>query len=504
VGAWLLTGVKRYPGDSRQRFDLRIDDDRITCWSGAGQGDRRSARVLDLDDCWVLPGFVDSHLHLLYSLEHLQQCKLEGLSLDSVATSIATGQAGPRIGHGWKDPLPALMDPDPRRFLDSITCDDPVFLWNSDHHRALVNSEALRIAGVEIESHQGIVVEEAAEHIWSMIPRNSGGDATGAARWLLEHGITAATTFDRADSIRILSEASSDGQLGVRIRHGLPEDDFLCAIDCGETCLPVGTREDPFAMPWVKIFLDGTLGSRTAWLKSDYSDDPGNRGVVRKSGEDLDRIVLLAAQHGWAVAIHAIGDAAVEEANRAISIVRSNRKIDLPDRIEHCQLVDPDALDAIRSTGAIASLQPCHLYQDRQILDERWGSRASYAFALSSIDAAGIPIVLGTDSPIESADPWSDIDAAVHRLDRDRKGTCYGPQERVGFECAFNWCTAGAAKANFLPQDWGTLEPGTAADLQILAVESPEQVRCLSDANLMDVYSMGSWRLERFGAADES
>ncbi|MEE2888844.1 MAG: amidohydrolase family protein [Planctomycetota bacterium] len=504
MGAWLLTGVKRYPGDSGNRYDLRIDDDLVTSWSVAGDGDSGGAQVLDLADCWVLPGFVDSHLHLLYSMDHLSQHDLAGLSVDSIASTITEKINGPRIGHGWKDPLPALMNPDPRRYLDSIVSDDPVFLWNSDHHRALVNSAALQIARVDPRDHAGIVVEEDAEKIWARIPRDRNQDAAAACSWLLAHGITAATTFDRSGSIKILGEASAEGQLGVRIRHGYPEDEFLLAIESGQACRPVGDRTDCFAMPWIKIFLDGTLGSRTAWLKADYCDDPGNRGVMRKAPQDLDHLANLAAQYGWALAIHAIGDAAVEEAIRAISITRSKRPDDLPDRIEHCQLIDPPDLDKMRSSGAVASMQPCHLYQDREILGERWGNRSGGAFALRSIDDAGIPIILGTDAPIECVDPWCDLDAAVQRLDREGLGSIFGPQQRVAFESAFSWRTAGAAKGNFLPEGWGTLEPGTAADLQILSAKQPQQIRSIDEASLQDVYSLGAWRLGRFGAADES
>jgi len=504
VGAWLLRGVKRYPGDPDRRYDLRIDGDRITSWSSLGQGDSTSARVIDLNNHWVLPAFVDSHIHLLYSMEHLDQHELAGLPVEAIVTSISNQNSGPRIGHGWKDPVPVHMNPDPRRFLDTVVSDDPVFLWNSDHHRALVNSEALRLAGVDTKSHTGIVIEQDAEEIWTAIPRVKKNYASDAARWLLGHGITAATTFDREESIRVLGQANSEGQLGIRIRHGFPEDLFSSALESGVDCSPVGEPQDPFAMPWVKIFVDGTLGSRTAWMKSDYSDDVGNVGVIRKSADDLERIARNAGQRGWALAIHAIGDAAVKEANRVISITRSVREQDLPDRIEHFQLADPEDLKQIRDTGTIASLQPCHLYQDREILDKRWGKRATNAFALRSIDAAGIPIVLGTDAPIESVDPWRDLDAAVHRLQRGRVGSCYSPGEKVPFSSAFHWRTAGAAKANFLPEGWGTLEPGTVADLQILAADQPQQVSCQREALLLDVYSLGSWRLGGIGESNES
>ncbi|MGE4618684.1 MAG: amidohydrolase family protein [Planctomycetota bacterium] len=499
MGAWLLRGVKRYPGDTQQQYDLRIDGDRITSWNTEGEGDCSGASIVDLAGYWVLPGFVDSHLHLLYSMEYQRQIDLAGLSLEEISTMIANSDSGPKIGHGWKDPLPERMKPDPRRFLDALVPSEPVFLWNADLHRALFNSKTLEIAGLSSDTHSGIAVEEDAECLWNSLPRSLSADSSAAADWLLSHGITAATTFDRENSIRILQRDNSHGELGVWIRHGLPELQMRSAMEVGGQCLPVGSRHDSFAMPWVKLFLDGTLGSRTAWMKSDYSDDPGNRGVVRLSGDALDEVAREAARGGWALAIHAIGDAAVCEANRAIALTKSLRSEDLPDRIEHFQLVDPTDLREIHETGTIASFQPCHLYQDRATLLDRWGPRSSNAFALRSVDNADIPIILGTDAPVEELDPWCDLQAAVMRLDRDGSGPPFETSQSVSFQAAFHWRSAGAAQGNFLPKGWGTLEPGTVADLQILGTVHPEKVRSQKEAQLLDVYSFGSWRLGRVG-----
>lgn len=503
MGAWLLQGVKRYPGDSDQRYDLRIDGDRITSWSPLGQGDSFSAQVVDLRDHWVLPAFVDSHLHLLYSMEHFAQLELSGLSVDSISDVVRKDDSNLTIGHGWKDPVPAQMLPDPRKFLDDLAPDRPVFLWNSDLHRALVNTNTLGIAGIDAAGHSGIVVEELAEQIWNSLPRQQEKYAKEAASWLLQHGITAATTFDRGDSIRVLMNGNSNGELGIRIRHGLPEDLFLERCESGDSIRPIGGRDDSFAMPWVKIFVDGTLGSRTAWLKSDYFDEAGNTGVVRRNIEELQRIAQAAGESGWALALHAIGDAAVKAASVAVSITRSVRGEDLPDRIEHFQLVDPDDLMSIKDSGAIASFQPCHLYQDREILLDRWGERSSHAFALRSVTTAGIPVILGTDAPVEDVDPWRDLDAAVYRCERGRKGASFVPEQCVSFSTAFDWKTAGAAEANYLPVGWGSLDPGTCADLQVIAASHPEEVTCQEEAKLLDVYSLGKWRLGEIGVVDE-
>ncbi len=503
MNSWLLQGVRRYPGSPDHRFDLRVDDGVITRWSEAGQGDRSGARVLDLADLWVLPAFVDSHQHLLYSMQHSRQHSLADRSTADVVELLKThggdGSAVLKnwIGHGWKDPLPRHLPPDPRRFLDEQFHGASVFLWNSDHHRALVSSRALRQAGFDTDRHDGIVTEEDAEKVWAAMERGEAGDAGQATRWLLEQGIAAVTSFDRGDSIAILQEESFGKDLGVRIRHGLPEEEFLSAVERGVAPLPVGDRQDPFAMRWIKIFIDGTLGSRTAWMKDEYQDEPGQFGCVRRPSVDLDETARLAAEGGWALAIHAIGDAAVKEANRVIGLTRSLRSERLPDRIEHFQCFDRSDLAAIREVGSIASMQPCHLYQDRAILLERWGDRAANALALKSVDEAGIPLILGSDSPIESADPWLDIDAAVRRLPRDGAGESFFSEQCVRFEKAFHWRSAGAAEGNWLPPGWGTLEEGTSADFQVIAASDPVSVHRIEEAGLLDVFSLGSWRLGR-------
>lgn len=194
MSAWLLRGVRRYPGDSGERHDLRIDDGVISSWSDAGRGDATGATVIDLDGNWILPAFADSHLHLLYSIEHSRQHDLAGLSLEEIDGLLADASDGTDsisfVGHGWKDPLPAQMQPDPRRHLDGSIRDVPVFLWNADHHRALVSSAALQCAEIDPSGHSGIVVEEAAERVWTSLPRSARSDAAGAAGGS-QKGITA-------------------------------------------------------------------------------------------------------------------------------------------------------------------------------------------------------------------------------------------------------------------------------------------------------------------------
>ncbi|MGB1071871.1 MAG: amidohydrolase [Planctomycetota bacterium] len=490
----LLKSARRYPSSDAGLEDLLIDSGKVVQWIPSGSENPSVDQVVDLEGRWVLPGFVDSHLHLLYTEQHSRQISLAEKSLNRCITDLkaAAREGGSLIGHGWRDPLPAEMLPTPAAFLDRHFPDKAVLLWNADFHRVLVSPVILAQLGKD-PGHSGVLVEEEAEAAWNCVKESPAKEVPAACQRLLRNGITAATTFDRGESIRAF-HANPPGNEGVFIRHGLPEEDFL-SMDPAEA-LPYGDREDSFAVRWVKIFADGTLGSRTAWLKSGYTDDPENLGIARRSGDSLLSTAENAGSKGWGLAIHAIGDAAVCESIRAIHSARMARAagLDVIDRIEHLQLLDPGDAPSLIQSGAVASLQPCHLFEDRTIVRGRWGKRADYAIPFRYLLDQGVPVVTGTDAPIEDLDPWADLFAACERLDRHGNGEVEGPDQRVLFSEAFHSKTAGAAKANFLPEDYGTLNPGSRADFQVLETD-PETVRHGSEAGLVEVFSHGQWRL---------
>ncbi|OUU24606.1 MAG: hypothetical protein CBC13_03250 [Planctomycetia bacterium TMED53] len=491
----LLTSVRRYPDSNQQPLELLIDSGRVEGWYSPGKAPRANVdEVIDLEGRWIAPTFVDSHLHLLYTEQHSKQVDLACLSVDEIDEKLSAKQSDVAlIGHGWRDPIPEKMLPNPRRFLDQRFPEIPVLLWNADFHRVLVNSKLLDLLNKD-SGHPGVLVEEEAEEAWNLVKSDPSDEVAGACHRLLGFGISAATTFDRGESIKAFLK-STPGDHGVIVRHGLAEEEFLESLEGGDIP-PVGGLEDDFAVRWVKIFVDGTLGSRTAWMKKDFSDDPGNRGVCRRSGESLFHTAREAALRGWGLALHAIGDAAVHEAIHAIRVAQSVRPshIKMSDRIEHLQLLDPEDIPLLIESGAYASLQPCHLFEDRQIIRSRWGDRADFAIPFRQLMSEGVPVITGTDAPIESLDPWADIYAAVHRKNRDGSGVAEGPRQRVTFEEAFLSKTAWAAVANQLPSGYGTLKPGSRADFQVLEKE-PQLVANHAESGLVQVFTFGAWRL---------
>ena len=312
----LLKSIRRYPHPNSELQDLLVDSGVVVGWNPVDSELGKVDEVLELDGRWVIPGFVDSHLHLLYTEQHSRQVSMAGKSLSECLYDLKAGIQSNRalVGHGWRDPLPSEMNPDPASFLDQHFPGLEVLLWNADFHRVLVSRPLLQRLG-KPSDHSGILVEEEAEAAWNLIKEPPASEVEGACQRLLRNGITAATTFDRGESIAAFHE-NSPGQYGVWIRHGLPEEEFL-AMEA-EVAVPQGNRDDSFAVRWIKIFSDGTLGSRTAWLKSGYSDDPDNLGIARRSGDSLLETAEKAGRAGWGLAIHAIGDAAVRESIRAI------------------------------------------------------------------------------------------------------------------------------------------------------------------------------------------
>jgi hypothetical protein len=254
-------------------------------------------------------------------------------------------------------------------------------------------------------------------------------------------------------------------------------------------------RDGAFAALWVKVFLDGTLGSRTAWLKGDYDDAPGERGDERVCAAERQEIVDAVVGSHLQLAIHAIGDAAIAAAIEMITAVEQARGRPggaAPHRIEHVQLLDPADLSRLRASGAVASLQPCHLLEDAAVGPERFGSRCRHVIPLRSLREAEVPVTLGSDAPIESADPWVDLDAAVRRVDRaGRFPGGWIPEERVDFATALAGRTSAAATANLLPARWGRIEVGAPADLQLLACDDPREVRSIDGARLVALLHRG-------------
>lgn len=493
------------PGDppSPWRGDVRVERGRIASLHPGGRSSPRGAEVRDLAGRWLLPAFCDSHLHLHTLAEQRAVVRLaRSTSPAELADRLAAASAGAQgwvVAQGWADPLADQLAPSPREFLDARIPGRPVWAFAYDHHRAILSSAALAAVGIDPRGSDGVLLESALEEAWRAVPERPA-DVRVAIRWLHCHGIAAATSFDGSGARERCRRAVEEEGHRLRLRHSIPLAEFRRRAAGGDLPRPGRDREAPFLAPWVKLFLDGTLGSRTAWLKAPYSDQ-GGCGDERIGEEERRELARAIAESGYGACLHAIGDAACAAAIRFIAELGERRgpgvgAVDrIVDRIEHGELLDPDDLDGLARSGAVVSMQPCHLLDDASTAPERWGARCRGAFAARSLLERGIPLVLGSDAPIETVDPWIDLRAAVDRIDRGgRFPGGWIPDERISFSEALAARTSRAAPANLLPAGWGRVEPGAPADLQILECEAPERVSRIGEAGLVGLLVAGEWQ----------
>ena len=491
------------PSSSRDvRWDLQISRGRVAAvvpHEGTRAGRDRSWH---LDGRWLLPAFVDSHLHLHTMAQWRTVLDLDRRTTAEILaarmTECAPSSIGWRIAKGWHDPLADTLDPDPRQFLDRVSPDAPAWVFAADHHRALLNSAALRTVGLPVEGHVGVLLENELMAAWESVPPLPAEPAR-VAEAMNRCGIVAATSFDDEVALARWRSAVEEEGLTLRVRHSRPHSEFLSAAGDGTVEAPRETRESRFFAPWVKGFLDGTLGSRTAWLLEPYADAPTECGDERVDAEERRRLAEEVARAGWSLALHAIGDAAVDSALAMIETVRELRDelgvtAAAPDRVEHAQLLPESSLARWRKSGAVASMQPCHLLEDAVVGPERFGDRCRRLFAARTLEKAGIPLCFGSDAPIETIDPWIDVRAAVERVDRaGRFPDGWIAEEKVSWETAILGRTAAAAEPNALPEGWGSLEVGAPADLQILGCDDPRAVSTIDEAKLEALSLEGEW-----------
>jgi predicted amidohydrolase YtcJ len=348
-----------------------------------------------------------------------------------------------------------------------------------------VASAASDPAGGKIErdasgNPTGLFVDNARALVESRKPPPSPGEEdrafAAAQQKLLSFGVTSsgdmATTSDAWNAFR---RAGERGQLQVRLfsyAYGL---DNLAKIAPNR---PTPWQyDDHLKLNGMKLFADGALGSRGAWLKQPYIDKPDTRGIPRHPPGELLRDADTAAARGFQIAIHAIGDAANAQVIATYEILAKKYPGDRRWRIEHAQIVDPVDIPRIARAGIIASMQPTHQTSDRLMAEKRLGpNRLAGAYAWNSILKSGAHLAFGSDYPVESPNPFPGLAAAISRQDMngDPPGG-WRPQERVSFATALAGFTREAAYASFAEDRVGALEPGKWADF-ILVDRDPTQV----------------------------
>jgi len=445
------------------------------------------ARRLDARGATVTPGLADAHLHFVPWARSLRQADLNGartraeaLARVSAALAADPGDA-PLVGRGWD--ASGWEAPPHREALDALAPARPVLLHSHDFHALWVNSEALRRAGVSratADAPSAVFVRDASGEPTGVARENAvrvfagleaeAGPAVSAA--LLDEaaavlhasGITWVHDYQRNDEdFSRMRQLARRRRLRV-LQHFGPEQ--LPALAAAGR--PSGSGDAWFRVGGLKLFADGTLGSRTAALLAPWLDAPGD-GMDVLPREELLRLVRWAAELRMTVAIHAIGDRAVRYALDAIEASGAAlRAAALPPRIEHVQLLDPADHGRFAKLGVVASLQPQHCVNETDAALSAWGERCAHSYPWKSLLASGAMLAFGSDAPVEPPMPWLGLHAAVARTAPDgAPPDGFYPAERLVLDEALAAYTEGAAAVAGVAGMLGTLAPGAEGDLVV-------------------------------------
>jgi predicted amidohydrolase YtcJ len=457
---------------------LAIAGESIAGGVGVHETALASPDVIDLGGRVVVPGFTDSHVHFPTWALAQSEVKLDGCaSLDEALERL---RAAPRPadgrwlrGYGWRsgDWHPHLEPT--RHDLDAITSDVPAAMIAKDYHSIWLNSAALALAGGDLEVEGGVVERDASgeptgvlreESAWRfkeryMIwPDEEYLDAMRAGvRLANERGVTAVHDKDGwLGALRLWRQLEERGSLSLRVWQSIPYDKLDDAVSIG---MRSGMGSPYLRLGYLKVFMDGTLGSQTAWMLD-------GSGVRITSREELSDIVRRGAEAGFPVAVHAIGDRANREALAAFEETRPLWHGQLRQRIEHAQLLAPEDLPRFAELGVACSVQFSHAPSDRDLADEYWAGKTDGAYAFRSLLASGAVVANGSDAPIEELDPLAGIRAGVRRTIDDRPA--WHPEQALTVEQAFRATSVTPAWLAGDERRRGTLLPGHYADLVVL------------------------------------
>jgi predicted amidohydrolase YtcJ len=459
------------------------------------------SRIIDLKGKRVVPGFYDSHVHLLGS----------GLRLAQVALKDAADEAEfgrrlrafdrklPRdrwlLGGEWdhdrtfKGVLPTAA------LIDKYVPDRPVFLRRYDGHMAVVNSRVLKLAGISAKTPDppggviyrkaggreptGLLRDNAMSLVQRLVPPVTQGEIIEAVRAALDEarrvGVTSVQDMDgsgartRRQLFRLYQQLAKSGKLTLRIDLRWP---LAAWNDLARLGIEAGQGDDWVKIGGLKGFVDGSLGSSTAKMFRPYLNEPGSTGVYVTPLARLREYILEADRAGLNVAVHAIGDRAnAELLDIYAEVVKANGPRDRRFRIEHAQHLRPEDYKRFRALGVIASMQPYHAIDDGRWAEGRIGrKRCASSYANRSLLDAGAKVAFGSDWSVAPLNPLLGIDAAVNRRTLDGKHPKgWFAEQKISVAKAIEAYTLTSAYAAFQEKDRGSLEKGKLADLVVLS-----------------------------------
>jgi len=460
-------------------------------------------RVIDLRGRRVVPGFHDSHVHLLGSGQRLGEVALKDArdETDFGARLRAFDRKLPRdrwlLGGEWDHDRTFAGKLPSAALIDKYVRDRPVFLRRYDGHMAVVNSKVLKLAGITAKTPDpaggiiyrkpstqeptGLLRDNAMNLVGErgLIPPPADEEIAVAVRAALAEarqlGVTSVQDMDgsspatRTKLFRLYQRMSRAGQLTVRV-------DLYWPLAEWQTLASLGLARE-FGNDWIKIgglkgFVDGSLGSSTAKMFEPFVNEPNSTGIYVTPLTSLRESIRAADKAGLAVAVHAIGDRANAEILDIFEVVaKENGPRDRRFRIEHAQHLRPRDYARFRALGVIASMQPYHIIDDGRWAEGRIGKkRCASSYACRALLDAGARVAFGSDWSVAPLSPLLGIDAAVRRRTLDGKNPGgWFPEQKITVAEAIEAYTLTAAYAAFQEKKRGSLMPGKLADLVVLS-----------------------------------
>lgn len=465
---------------------ILVENGRIVTAGASEELRSPDVHVVELGDAVITPGLVDSHIHLTeWAVARAQIDLGHADSIEYAAQMASAGreaESGWVQGRGWNPHLWGGAYPT-RAVLDAQVSDTPAVLQSHDMHALWLNSEALQRVGIDKDTQDpdggrilrdengeptGVLLENAAQLVVPHLPRYTTSSiiplVLDAQRALHAYGITGIHSFPGVhlrdpDPFPVLQLMLARNELQLRVLQHI-------SLDVLDDAIRVGLRSG-FGNEWlrvgaVKMFLDGALGSRTAWMRRPY-EGSADCGVQTMAAADFRDAVARAAAAGIASTVHAIGDAAVMLAFDVLA--NPDVRVDaLPHRVEHVQCLPRECADKL-SANIVCSVQPSHLMTDWRAADRHWGARGADTYAFRFMLDRGAVLACGSDAPVEAADPRHGLYAAVARKDLAHEPVAgWYPEQRMTVQEAFAGYTIGPRITAGMSAMSTGLIPGALAD----------------------------------------
>jgi predicted amidohydrolase YtcJ len=465
---------------------LAIAGDRIAGAVGTHETALASPETVDLGGRCVVPGFTDSHVHFPTWALTQRQAVLDGCgSLAEAVDRIRASDS--QRGYGWRD-AEWPDGPPTRAALDAIS-NEPMAMWSKDYHSLWLNSAALALAGGDLDVEGGVV------------ERDANGEPTGVLReesaWRFKDRHLTVPDDDYVGAMRagvklvhargVTCVHDKDGWLGaaglwqrldaqLRVWQSVPA---TLLPELRSLSLRSGVGSPLLRIGYLKVFMDGTLGSQTAWMLD-------GSGVRITSGEELAEIVREGAEAGWPVGVHAIGDRANREALDAFESTRAAwEPRGLRPRIEHAQCLAPEDVPRFGRLGVTASVQFTHAPSDEELAKRFWPDKLGRAYSFRSLLESGAILANGSDAPVEELDPWAGVVAAVLGHWRE--------DQRLTVEQALHATCVAPTWLSHDERTRGTLVPGRYADLVVLDADPFHPGTDLESVQVVATMIAGRW-----------